>query len=82
MNELGEVVDVARHGVAAVPRPLAVAMPAQIGRNDVPAVAQPLRHPVPVAGMVAAAMDQHQRRRLRVAPVEIVKTKTLGNVAV
>src|SRR6266478_876970 len=80
MNELGEIVDKTRHGVAAVLRPLAVAMPAQIGRDDVPAVAKPLHHPVPAARMIAAAMDQHQRRRVRIAPIEIMQTQALRNV--
>src|SRR5262249_1846817 len=54
-------------------------MSAQIGRDDVPAIAQPLRHPVPVACMVATAMDQHQRRRMMIAPIVIVQAQTLGN---
>src|SRR5258708_7455293 len=82
MNELREIVDKARHGIAAVLRPLAVAMPAQIGRDDMPAVAKPLHHPVPAARMVAAAMDQHQRRCVRIAPIEIMQTQALRNVGV
>src|SRR5260221_13620943 len=56
VNEWREFVDIARHAVAAVLRPLAVAMSAQIRRDDVPAVTQPPRHPVPIARDIATAM--------------------------
>ena len=80
MDELVDVVDVRRHGVVAVRRPLAVAMPAQVGTDDVPVVTQGLRHPVPVAAVVPPAVDQEQRRRVGVAPIDVVKTQTLGVV--
>src|SRR5215471_12628122 len=73
MNELREVVDIARHAVVAVLRPLAIAMPTQIRRDDVPAIAQSPRYPVPIARMIAAAMDQDERGRIRVSPIEIMQ---------
>src|SRR5258708_28146753 len=76
------MVDKTRHGVAAILRPLAVAMPAQIGLNDVPAVAKPLHHPVPAARMVAGAMDQQQLLRLRIAAIEIMQAQALRDVGV
>src|SRR2546422_8456675 len=48
MDELGQVVDVAGQGVAAVGRPLAVAVPPEIGRENVPVVPPRRGGPVPV----------------------------------
>ena len=58
VDELGEVVDVAGHRVAAVGGPLAVAVAAQVGRDDVPVVPQGRRRPVPVATVVAPAVHE------------------------
>src|SRR5262249_61333141 len=52
MDELVEIVDVFGDRVAAVRRPLTVAVTAKIGRDDVPVVAQRLRGPVPVATVI------------------------------
>ena len=43
-------------------------------------VAQRRRHPVPVAAMVAPAVDQQQRRRGRVAPVHVVQPQPLREI--
>lgn len=80
MDELGEVVDVAGHGVAAVGRPLAVPVAAQIGRDDVPVMAQRLGDPIPVPAMVPAAMKEEQRRRAGVAPIHVVQAQPLGEI--
>ena len=80
IDQLREVVDVAGHGVGAGRRPLAIAMAAQVGRDDVPVVAQPLRHPVPIAAMVLAAVQQDQRRRVRVAPVDVMQPQPLREI--
>src|SRR5262249_16444524 len=80
MDELGEIVDVARHVVIAVGRPLAVAVTAQVGRDDVPLVPQPRGDPIPVAAMIAPAVEQDQRRRPRIAPVDVMQAQTLGEI--
>ena len=82
VDELGEVVDVAGHRVAAVGRPLAVAVAAQVGRDDVPVVPQRRRRPVPVPAVVAPAVEQEQRRLVRIAPVHVVQPEALGEVRV
>ena len=78
MDQLGEVVDVAVHPIAAILRPLAVAMAAQVWGDDVPVFPQVLRHPVPVSAMVPPAMQQQQRWRFGVAPIDIVQPQPLG----
>ena len=80
MDELGQVVDVARHRVVAGRRPGGIAMPAQVGGDDVVFVAQCGGHPVPVAAVVAPAMQQQQRRRGRVAPVHVVQPQPLREI--
>src|SRR2546428_8826281 len=64
VDELGEVVDVAGHRVAAVGGPLAVAVAAKSGRDDVPGLAPRPRRPGPVATVGAPALHDHQRRRV------------------
>ena len=78
MDQLREIVDVAIHRIVAVRRPLAIAVAAQVGRNDVPVGAQGLSHGVPVAAMVATAMHEQQRRRVRVTPLHEVQALALG----
>ena len=80
MDQLREVVDIGGDRIAAVGRPLAVAVTAQIGRQDVPVVAQRLRHPVPVAAMVAPAMHQQQRRRAGIAPIDVMQPQPLREI--
>ena len=77
IDQLREVVDVVRHCVMAGIRPLRVAMPAQIGCDDVILVRQRPRDPVPVAAMVAPAVDQQQRRRVRVPPIHVMQAQAL-----
>ena len=80
MDQLGQVVDIGGGRVIAVGRPLAVAVAAQIGGEDVPVMAQRLRQPIPVAAMVAPAMDEEERRRAGVAPVDIVQPQPLREI--
>ena len=79
MDELRQVVDVRRHLVVPVGRPLAVAMPAQVRADDVPIAPQLLRDPVPVPAMVAPAVNEEKRRRVGIAPIDIVHAQTLGD---
>ena len=60
-DQVGEVEHEVGDRVHAADRPGAVAVAAQVGRNDVPVVAQLARHPVPVARVIAAAVHEHQR---------------------
>ena len=80
MDQLREVVDVGGHRIAAVRRPLAVAMTAQIGREDVPVATQRRGDPVPVAAMIPPAMDEQQRRRARISPIDIVQPQPLREI--
>ena len=80
-HELGQVEDIAHDRVIAGPAPPAVAVPAQVGADDVPVFAQRLRCPVPAAAVIAPAVKQDQRRCLRVAPVGVVKLRALRDVA-
>jgi len=82
VDQLGEVIDEAIDRVIAVGRPGAVAMAAQIGRDDVVMVAQPFGDPVPVAAMVAAAVDEQQGRCARIAPIDIMELEPLRDKAV
>src|SRR5215470_10486358 len=77
MDELRQIVDVAGEGVAAVGGPRAVAVPAQVGRQDVPVVPECRGRPVPGAAVITAAV-QHDERRLRgIAPVDVVQAQAL-----
>ena len=63
LEQLRHVEDVVDHGVLPAARPLRIAVAAQVGGDDVELLAQFLRHPVPVAAVVPAAVDEHHRRR-------------------
>src|SRR3546814_17091518 len=80
MDELRNVIDVIIELIGAADHPLTIAMAAQIGRDDVIALAKRLGDPVPVAAMVAPAMNQQQWRLVLIAPIHIVKTKKLRNI--
>src|SRR5580700_683108 len=80
MDQLRQVVDIGGRRIVAVGGPLAVAMAAQIGRQDVPVLAQRGSHPVPIAAMVAPAMDEQKRRRARVAPVDVMQPEPLREI--
>ena len=80
MNQLRQVVDIAAHGVVAVGRPLAVAMAAQVRRDDVPVIAEAFGHPVPVPAVIPPPVHQQQRRRVRIAPVDVMQPEALGEI--
>ena len=58
-------------------RPRAISMAAQIQRVDVIIVAQRARHPIPVARMVQAAVNQDQRRLALRAPIPELKLQAV-----
>ena len=82
MDQLREVVHVLAHAIARTRRPLRVAVAAQIDGDDVVVGPQALRDPVPVVCVVAVAVDEQQRRRFGVAPVEVVQAQALREVGV
>ena len=82
VDELGQIVEVAGHGVAAVRRPLAVTVPAQIGSDDVPLLPERFRRPVPVPAMIPPPVKEEEGRLVRVAPVHVVEAAALGEEAV
>ena len=77
LHQAGQIVDVIGQAVAAAFRPLGIAVPAQIGRDDVKIRPQRPRHLVPAAGVIEAAMDQQQQWRRCVAPVGVVQPKSV-----
>ena len=82
VDELREVVDEFRHAVIAVRWPFAVAVAAQVRGDHVPVLAQCGGHPVPGAAVIPAAMQQQQRRRAFIAPVDVVQAQSLREIAV
>ena len=78
--QLRQVIDVVGHGVVTCRGPGGIAVPAQIGRNDVVVSAQIGGDPVPIAAVIAPAMQQDERRRVRIAPVHVVQSQTLGEI--
>ena len=82
VDQLGKVIDEGIYLVIAVRRPGAVAMTAQVRRDDVPVLGQFLGHPVPAAAMVAPAMLKDQRRGIGIAPIDIVEAQALRDEAV
>src|SRR3546814_18862954 len=61
------------HVILPIGRPGAVAMAAQVGRDDMIAVRQSFGDPVPASAMVATAVDEQQRRRRLVPPIAIMQ---------
>ena len=82
VDELGDVVHELRRCVRGPCAPLRVTVTAQVRRDDVVPVLEVRGGPVPVVGMIAVAVDEQQRRGVRVAPVEVVQPKPLREVRV
>ena len=80
---IDRVREIAQRMAAAAPHEIAVAdtigvaVPTQVGCDDVIVVLQARGRPVPVVRMVAVAVDQQQGRRVGVAPVEVVQRNLL-----
>ena len=53
-------------------------MAPQIGADHVVTVAEGGGDPVPVTAMIAPAMQQDQRRRVGVAPIDVMHAQALG----
>ncbi len=77
VRERGDVGDEVGHAVLPADRPAAVAVAAQVGRVEAVALHQGVCNTVPVAGVVAPAVDQQHRRLRLVAPHGVVQLQTL-----
>src|SRR5712671_5676903 len=61
IEQRGKIEHMLGHAVHGARSPGAVAVSAQVERIDVVMLAQRARHPVPVARVVQAAVDEYQR---------------------
>jgi hypothetical protein len=50
---------------------------AQIGGQDVPVAPQSGSDPVPIAAMIATAMQQHKRGCAVISPIDVMQSQTL-----
>ena len=64
-------------GVGAARRPRALAMAAHIQRDDMEAVAEMPGEAVERVGAAGIAVHADERRRRRIAPIEVVQLKTV-----
>src|SRR5262249_29250770 len=48
--------------------------------QDVPVLPQCRGDPIPIAAMISPAMDQQQRRRARVSPIDVMQAQTLREI--
>jgi len=82
VNQLRDVIDVVHVVVAGAHCPLAVAVAAQVRRDDVVVVAKGLSDPVPIPAVIAPAMHHQHRWRVLVGPVHIVEPEPLREIRV
>ncbi len=78
VEERGKIENVLGHAVGSAGGPSAVAVTAQVQREDVIAFAQDPRDPIPVAGMVQTAVNQNQRRLAVLAIVPELQLEAVG----
>ena len=78
--ELRDVGDVVDHRVVATEHPLGITVATQVRSDDVVVAAQVLRYPVPVAAVVAAAVDEQQGRGSFVSPIGVMQAQPLREV--
>src|SRR5258708_8145839 len=76
IDQKREIVDKIMDGIIAAIAPFAVAMARKIGSDDMEAIAERARDPVPGTAMIATAMEQDQRRRAVVPPVRVMKLQS------
>ncbi len=77
VDKLGEIINESVHRIIAFRRPFAVSMPAKIRANHMPIVAQLFGHPIPIPAVISTPVLQNQRRRVGIAPIDIIKAQTL-----
>src|SRR5450759_1012956 len=73
-----QIVNVIGQAVAAAGRPVGLAVPAEVGRDDMKIRPQRLRRMIPAAGVIETAVNEDQRRGRWVTPIGEVKPKPLG----
>jgi len=76
-HQTRQVVHIFGQRIAAAPGPVGIAMAAQVGGQHMKMRLQRPGDQVEAAAMIAAAMDQQHRRRIRVAPVPIMQPQPL-----
>ena len=81
-DKLRDVLHVLEPCIAAAAGPLRVAVATQVGGHDVVAVPETPRHPVPAMALILDAVQEQHVRGPGVAPVEVVESQPLGEVAV
>ena len=81
IDQIGEVEHMKRTEVSAVRRPLAIAMSAQVGRNNVPTIPHRMRRPIPAARVITRTVDEQEKRRAFVPPINIVELQALRDMS-
>ena len=82
MDQLSEIIQVARMAIASAHYMGRITMASEVGRDDMKSVPKSLRDPVPIVTVVTVAMHKQRWWRLWVAPVQIMETETLTIVRV
>ena len=82
VDERDEVWDVVGQWVVAALGPFGVAMAPQVTGNHVVVIAERLGQTIPVAGVVASAMHEDQRRVGGISPRPVGQAEALGLVIV
>src|SRR5882757_3120929 len=78
VEERRKIADMLGDAVGGARRPGAVAVPAQIERVDVIAVAEFLSDPIPIAGVVERAVDQNEGRLAVLTVIPELEFETVG----
>src|SRR6266478_712128 len=78
VEERGEIENVLGDAVGGAGRPGAVAVAAQVQREDVIVLAQDARDPIPIASVVQAAVNEHQRRLAVLTIVPELQLEAIG----
>lgn len=82
MDQLSEIIQVARMAIASAHYMGGITMTSEVGRDDMKSVPKSLRDPVPIVTVVSVAMHKQQWRRVRVSPVQVMETESLTIVRV
>jgi hypothetical protein len=78
VKKRGEVEDVLDYAVGGAGSPGAIAMAAQVERENVIVLAKNARDPIPIASVVEAAVDEDQRRLAVLAVVPELQFEAVG----
>ena len=82
LEQARQIEDVIENGVVTADSPGAVAVAAQVGRDDVISITQLLGYEIPAARVISPAVEQHQQGRFAVTVVDVVESEPLGEEAV